>query len=146
MANIYIEYLKIWIYIEYNLRAKSELKRSEDRLKESLTGEYDFKSLVEQVKAGKLRLDVADYVSSDIRITEVSGKGKGVVANKAIKRGTLLVASKATVISYDHEIKSPVISTNFNMDKLSAIQNVSSLFYKLQHDPNLAKKVFCSVL
>ena len=127
-----------------NCRAKDELKRSEERLRESLTGEYDFKSLVEQVKAGKLRLDAADFVSSDIRITEVSGKGKGLVANKAIKRGTLLIACKAESIFYDSEIKDVLFSMNLytrQLELTSCIQNISNLLLKVQHDPYLSKKV-----
>lgn len=128
-----------------NFNAKEELMRSQARIKESETGEYDMKRVVDDVKTGKLRLDVADYVSSSIEIRELKGKGKGVVAKEAIKRGTLLVASKAASISYERELtKVKVMSVNFytnKMDKPAHNQNQCDLFYKLQHDPYLAKKV-----
>ena len=126
-----------------NHRAQKQLKRSEKRVREASTGEYDFKSLVEDVKEKKLRLDVADYVSSDIHITDVAN-GKGVVANRAIKRGQLLIASKASSIFYDSEAKCLLLSMNSYSKEIirpTQIYNTASLMHKVQHDPYLAKKV-----
>lgn len=127
-----------------NKRASEELERSEERLRESETGEYNIKRLLKESNAGKLRLDAAEYVSSLIRIGDVKGKGKGVIANKMIKRGALLIVSKAVSIAYESEIKFPIISTNMITKKVSTPvrnQNMLRIVYKLQHDPHLAKKV-----
>lgn len=128
-----------------NTRASDDLERSETRLRESNTGVYDIKRLIEdQVKKGELRLDVADYVSSSIKVADVPGKAKGVVASEKIKRGSLVVASKAASIAYESECSVKVISANFytkKMDQPSQNQNLSNVFFKLQHDPYLAKKV-----
>ena len=102
------------------------------------------KRIVEELKSGKLRLDVADYMSNSIKIEEVTGKGKGIVATEDIKRGTLIVASKAVSISYESELDVKVMSTNFYTEKADSPadnQNLFQLIYKLQHDPNLAKQV-----
>lgn len=127
-----------------NKKANDELKRTNERIKESQTGKYDMKRLTEETKAGKLRLDVADFMSKLIKIDEVEGKGKGVVAQEDIKRGTLIVASKAVSIAYDDEIETKIMSTNFYTEKgdiPASNQNLFQLVYKLQHDPHLAKQV-----
>lgn len=127
-----------------NERARQELERCEQRLKESSTGAFDVKRLIGEVKSGKSRLDVADYVSKSVKVADVAGKAKGLVASERIKRGTLVVASKAASIAYDSECNVKVMSVNFytkKMDQAAHNQNLRSVFYKLQHDPYLAKKV-----
>ena len=129
---------------EKNTKAIEDLKRCQDRLQETRTGVYDMKKLIGDVKAGLLRLDVADYVCKSIAVKEIPNKSKGIVAVEKIKRGTLLVASKAVSIAYDSECKFKVVSANFytkKMDQPSSNQNLVNLFYKLQHDPYLAEKV-----
>lgn len=136
-------YLKCLELNPENRRALKELQRSERRVREASTGEYDFKSLIEDVKNKKLRLDVADYVSNDIEIADVVN-GKGLVAKKTIKRGELLIASKASSIFFDLEANCGQMTMNIytkQMDKSSRIHNVDKLLHKVQHDPYLAKKV-----
>lgn len=62
-----------------------------------------------------------------------------------IKRGTLLVGSKAASIAYDSECHVKVFSINFytkKIDQASNNQNLANLFFKLQHDPYLAEQVY----
>lgn len=128
-----------------NKKAVEDLARCEERTRESRTGFYDMRRLISLVKEGVLRLDVADYVSDLIKIADIPNKSKGIVATERIKRGTLLVASKAASIAYDSECSTKVISVNFytkKMDQPSNNQNLVNLFHKLQHDPYLAKKVY----
>lgn len=138
------EYRKCLALNSDNQRAREELERSERRVRESETGEYDMKKLVEDVRAGKLRLDVADYVSKSIRIEEVSGKRNRLVASADIKRGELLCASKAISIAYEKECH---FDNNVhdlciqNVIQLVFDQSTTNLFFKMQHDPYLFKKV-----
>lgn len=76
--------------------ADAELKRANQRLQEARTGVYDFKSMLEQyLKKEVYHFDVADYESSKLKVTDIPNKSKGVVAVEDIKKGTLLVVSKA---------------------------------------------------
>lgn len=134
---------------EKNARAREDLARSEERMRESSTGVYDMKRIINEVKSGKMRLDVADYVASSVRVADVAGKSKGFVATEKIKRGTLVVASKAASIAYDSECKIKVMSPNFytkKMDQPAHNHNLSQVFFKLQHDPHLAKRVIIIIL
>lgn len=129
---------------EKNLQLINEIERCERRINEAKTGKYDIKSLIEQVKSGKRRLDVADYVSGDIEVGQVNKKSKGVFALRDIPRGTLLVGSKAASIAFESEHKVRVMTTNYctkRMDDFTQSQNMKNLFYKLHHDPYLAKEV-----
>lgn len=127
-----------------NERAREELGRSERRVRESETGDYDIKKLVGDVHAGKLRLDVADYMSKSIRIEEVSGKRNRLVASEDIKRGELLVASKAISIAYEKECHLEKAALDLDMPKFLQFvfdQSTCNLFFKMQHDPYLFQKV-----
>jgi tetratricopeptide (TPR) repeat protein len=79
------------------------LTRARVRLREQETGLFDVKSLSEAVVAAHTRksisiADASDYVGP-IEIVEIEGKGKGVIVTKNVKRGTLLMASKAIAVT-----------------------------------------------
>jgi TPR repeat protein len=85
--------------------AARELARSEARMRESQTGEYDIGKMATLANAAILKrtyisLDVADYVGP-IRIADTPGKGKGLIATRDIRRGTLILAEKAFAIGYE---------------------------------------------
>ena len=128
-----------------NNNAAKEVKRCEARIHESRTGEYDIKALVEQADAGVKRLDVGDYVSPDIEIQDIPNMGKGYVALKDIKRGTLLVASKAACASYDDGTRSiHICYINIYSQRYggaACLEKLGHVYFKIQHDPFFAKKV-----
>ena len=78
--------------------ARDYLNLVDKRLAEEKTGHYDIKHLLGESKRGVLRLDVADYQSSDISVVDIEGKGKGVKATQPIKRGTLIMVDKHLLI------------------------------------------------
>lgn len=78
--------------------AKKDLERALGRLTESRTGKYDLAKLVEESEVASdvgnpYVADVADYVGP-LQIADIPRKGKGYVASKDIKKGTLLMVHK----------------------------------------------------
>lgn len=122
-----------------------QVERSQKRVDESKTGKYDMKSLIGQLKLDVLSMDVADFVSGDIAVKNMGKKGKGVVALKDIKRGTLLVGSKATSIAFESQKSTSVSMTldfcSKRVNDASAAQNIKNLYFKLQNDPYMASEV-----
>lgn len=80
-----------------NVAAKEGLDAAKARLTESRTGNFDFVKLYEAAKRGVEDIDVADYVGP-IKVVDIPGKGKGIVASQDVKKGTLLIVSKAFAV------------------------------------------------
>ncbi|KAH7716356.1 hypothetical protein AAVH_16253 [Aphelenchoides avenae] len=80
--------------------AKEGLRAALARLTESRTGNFDFAKLYEFAEKGIKDIDVADYMGP-IEVSDIPGKGKGVVATTDVKKGTLLLVSKALAIVGD---------------------------------------------
>ena len=130
-----------------NKEARSGLARAEKRLQEERTGRYDIKHLLEEAATRNvLRMDVADYESSDIAIKHIdASKGLGVVATRPIARGTLIMASKAASIAYNSESNFTMISANFItklIDDTSHAINVIKTIHKVHNEPALAANVY----
>ncbi|GAA6020699.1 hypothetical protein JCM11491_000520 [Sporobolomyces phaffii] len=70
--------------------------RARSRLEGQLRANYDFPSLYRQARSGSnVELDVADYFARDaVGVCPVKGKGRGLVARRAVQRGELLVVCK----------------------------------------------------
>ena len=130
-----------------NKEADEELGRSKRRLNESVTGIYDMKDLIEKHKNGDLRFDVADYNSPDIKVVEVATNCKGVIAVNSIKKGTLLVVSKAVSIAYNKELNAKKFVLNINHftrrhDSQAQMQSFTNLIQKMQSNFKLAKQIY----
>lgn len=136
-----------------NKAAKAELERTKARLAESTNGTFDLKDmLAKSTTNDEAYLDVADYVNSElIRVEFISAeKGKGVLANKDIKKGSLLVVSKAFSFSYEDQEKIKqsnriVLSINLvkrSMDVQSQVNNLNDLVHRIQSNPFLAKDFY----
>ena len=134
---------------ERNSKAREGCEKCLERIRESQTGEYEMKKLINDVKEGKLRLDVADYLSSSIRIEEdVNSKGKVLMSIEDIKRGTLLTASKAVSIVYECECNMTEIPPELKAelaDRVLYDQSLSSLFFRLQNNPFISKQVIFGI-
>ncbi|KAH7716361.1 TPR domain protein [Aphelenchoides avenae] len=77
-----------------NEDAQNGILAALSRLAEAHTGNYDFGKLYEAALQGEMDVDVADYVGP-IEVVDIPGKGKGTVATQDVKKGTLLLVSKA---------------------------------------------------
>ncbi|KAH7704106.1 TPR domain protein [Aphelenchoides avenae] len=80
-----------------NEDAQDGLRVANARLNEARSGKYDFESLHMAAMTGETDVDVADYVGP-MEVVDIPGKGKGVVATQDVKKGTLLLVSKAFAI------------------------------------------------
>ncbi|KAL2610508.1 hypothetical protein R1flu_029081 [Riccia fluitans] len=78
-------------------------KRVELRIQENVHGKYDLFTMLKEAKAmATPYLDHADYVGP-VRVTEVEGKDRGMVATKNISAGTLIMCCKAYAVAFDQE-------------------------------------------
>ena len=94
--------------------------------------------MVENLKKGDIYMNVADYTSNDIKIVELEKNCKGVFAVKPIKKGTLLVVSKAISVSYENEkddLEIPSVMTCIE-------ENTAKIIIKMDNDPELAKQIY----
>ena len=122
---------------EQNKEATSELEKTNQRIHESTTGDYDLERLSNEVfervlKQETLNFDLADFKSSKISVVDIPNKSKGVIANEFIKKGTLLCASKALSAVFKY--------TKFGF--LEATDMFTDLVSKMQNDPYLSKQVY----
>uniref|UniRef100_A0A914Q547 SET domain-containing protein n=1 Tax=Panagrolaimus davidi TaxID=227884 RepID=A0A914Q547_9BILA len=99
-ADHFLEVLKEFPANEF---ASKELKRATSRLTEERNGKFDFKSIFVESKKEKAELDVADY-KGPIEIANIPGKGRGMIATKDIKEGTLLAVSKSFASAYEQDL------------------------------------------
>lgn len=132
-----------------NTEVEIEIKKTKERINESKTGNYNFQALYEQFfKRENLYMDIADYMSNKIMITDVKNKSKGVVATEFIKKGTLLMASKAAVavfhnkVDYRKKSQNTVFCCEGQFNSKNETENISSLVYKMQDDPELAGEIY----
>lgn len=84
------------------------------RIREAETGEYDLEGLFISSQKNP-HLDVADYTHPDLAIEGRKGRGRGVVASKSIRVGSLLMLAKPFASCYDDECKGDAISACLNL-------------------------------
>uniref|UniRef100_A0A915E796 SET domain-containing protein n=1 Tax=Ditylenchus dipsaci TaxID=166011 RepID=A0A915E796_9BILA len=113
-----------------NKQAISELNKANSRLAESQTGNYSLMEMYKRaVVENRLYLDVANY-QGPVKVGNVEGKSKGLLATRFIKQGTLLLASKAFAITY----KSDAVN--------SQAENVVKTKQVLKRNPQWAKELY----
>ena len=103
-------------------------------------GAYDFERLINGTDT-----DLVDYLSAKISIVNIPNKNKGVVANDFIRRGELLSISKPLSTNNDRDDKSYSIkffSATKKMLTKNQCQNVANIVYKMQFDPDYARKIY----
>uniref|UniRef100_A0A914CFG9 Tetratricopeptide repeat protein n=1 Tax=Acrobeloides nanus TaxID=290746 RepID=A0A914CFG9_9BILA len=110
--------------------AAEELTKSKTRLNESLTGQYDM---------------LTDY-TGPVEVTDIPGKGKGLVVTQDIKKGTLLFASKAYSMAHEKFMNYPK-SQGYNLFTDEVICNtqfglITETVQKLKRDPGSAKELY----
>ena len=120
-----------------NVEAMRELKKTNQRLLESSTGKFDLDKLTREMfkrveKREALNFDCADFKSSQITIVNIENKSKGVIANKFIKKGTLLCASKALSAVFKYTNDGALEDTDMFAD----------LMAKMSYDPYLRQQVY----
>ena len=132
-----------------NTEVEIEIKKTKERINESKTGNYNFQALYEQFfKRENLYMDIAEYKSDKTIVTDIKNKSKGVVATEFIKKGTLLLASKAasaifhTKVDYRKKSYNTVHCSLGSYNTKNESENISNLIYKMQDDPDLASQIY----
>lgn len=133
-----------------NKEAVTSVLRMKARLKESNTGEYDWKGMF---KIGtdfstKPRLDVGNFVGP-IEVVDLKSKGggRGIRATRDIKVGELLAVEKAFWSEYPplKGKEAQVMALNFatmKADKASQVGLASSVAAKLMENPQLLEQLY----
>lgn len=127
-----------------NKEAEIELKRSKERINESQTGVYDFEKLVENIRNGIKEMDVSEFKSNDIEVASLKDGYKGVIAKRPLKKGTLLVVSKAIGASHsdNSEFYFNVEINNQKYRQGNGPQHSIKIIKTIQGNPELAKEVY----
>jgi hypothetical protein len=143
------EYFETCVKInKQNEEAQIELAKSNERIFESKTGNYDFEKIMTQYLKENRLFDVADFKSDCIAVANIPKKSKGVIATENIKKGTLLVVSKAISAVFHSDInKNENLCTKINLvskrsDFNDGSQNFVNTVYSMQSDPELAKQIY----
>lgn len=130
-----------------NKEAQAALKRAGERMVEAETGKVDLARLVAEYRRGLLEMDVADFHSPLVQVTELAEDYKGVVATAPIPKATLLVVSKAAAVVFDKQLDKSQNQRVFNHYKMrfdsdANVANVSKLIQAMQGNPDLASQVY----
>ena len=132
-----------------NTEAEAEIKKTTERINESKTGVYNFKAMYQEIFSNNnFYMDIADYRSNKIEVTDILNKSKGVVATDFIKKGTLITACKAASAIFFNKTDYRRASYNtvhcsegiYNTKNES--ENISNIVYKMQDDPDLANQIY----
>lgn len=130
--------------------AIASVKRMKARLKETNTGEYDWKSMFRMGSdfSTKPRLDVGNFVGP-IKVVNLKSKGggRGIVATRDIKVGEVLVVEKAFWSEYPavKGREAQVMALNFatmKADRGSQVGLASSVAAKLMENPQLLDNLY----
>jgi len=133
-----------------NKEAQVEIDRTLKRINESKTGNDNFSGLYEQfLKRDELHMDVADFMSEKIAITDIENKAKGVVACEFIEKGTLLIVSKAESAVFHNKSDCSKLKGYSKVDYYESsftgreeMEMITNLAYKMQDNPELAQKMY----
>ena len=132
-----------------NKEAQALLREIMSRIKEKQTGNYNFLEIyLKYINENNYNLDIADYHNQDLLLLQENpSKGRHILAQNNIARGTLLIVSKAFSFGIwnEKENKIPIYSTNLvknTIDTPSQYENVTNLFKKVHGNPFLAKEVY----
>lgn len=86
--------------------AQRELDRIGERIREQLTGNFDFAKMSGSVSKKHNRLDHADFLSN-IEIRDAGSHGNGLFASRNIGAGELILCEKACCVAFDSDRARP---------------------------------------
>uniref|UniRef100_A0AC35F0H7 SET domain-containing protein n=1 Tax=Panagrolaimus sp. PS1159 TaxID=55785 RepID=A0AC35F0H7_9BILA len=140
-ANHFVEVMKEF---PMNKLASEQFKHATVRLSEQRNGKFDFKSMLLESKKEKAAIDVSDY-TGPIKIANIPGKGRGIIATEDIKEGTLLAVSKAFASGYSQDFP-PIL---FAIDLIrkeggnaAQMLQIVRVMQNLQNNPQRAAEVY----
>uniref|UniRef100_A0A914DRS6 Uncharacterized protein n=1 Tax=Acrobeloides nanus TaxID=290746 RepID=A0A914DRS6_9BILA len=122
-----------------------ELAKVKSRLHEATTGKYDLRKIYKKPRQKMQFFDVADY-TGPVKVADIPGKGKGLVVTEDVKKGTLLLVSKAYALSYDKN-EDKTLCVGFNMMTKTCVSTtqvhvIIETIQKLKKNPQTAKELY----
>lgn len=126
-----------------NSNATKELIKAEARFNEATTGQYDLGKMFEERLRNVQLFDVADY-TGPVEISEVPGKEKGLIATKDVKKGTLLLSSKAYTMAFK-DPENFLLGLNMITNKWDSSTHILATIetiQKLKKNPQTAKELY----
>lgn len=122
--------------------AKDGLDRVASRIKEAKTGNYAWETLFSASQTNPA-LDIADWVLPDLRVEDRKGRGRSIIASKAIKAGSLLMMQKplASCTYSDVLDGRDMACANLhseNLEGTSQAHLTQMIALRLMEDPSLA--------
>lgn len=130
-----------------NAEVEEVTRRTQERLAEQQLGRYKMTSILKEARSiHPPHLEHANYVRA-VRVIEIPGKGRGLVATEDIPRGTLLLCSKAYAAVFLEELGVPQIQLSLDLSKrevssLSSSHIVTKIAHKLQQEPWTAAELY----
>lgn len=127
------------------VEAEYEIKIIRDRLKEEQHGIYDWNAMVHEAnKSSTPRLNHATYIGP-VRVANISNeRGRGLILTKDVRKGELLLCSKAFEACYPSEAE-PVTYINMETKRDDAPTQgmlTRKILHKLINNPSLVKSFF----
>ena len=146
------EYDQAWVKMQLYARvtanreeAENELKSVRDRLNETQSGTYDWNIMIAEAKKSSTpRVDHASYIGP-VRIANISNeRGRGLVLTHDVRKGELLLCSKAFQVCYPTEAG---LVTYINMETKLSDKGAQGMLaqktvQRLMNNPSLARSFF----
>lgn len=121
----------------------AELARTEQRIVEERTGEFDFAATAQSAAASHRRLDHATF-TNNTRIGSAGKRGRGLFATKDINHGSLVMIEKAFCAVFGDEIdKTHACLININTDRIeygTHAERHYAIIDKMRRNPKQASK------
>ncbi|KAI2607178.1 uncharacterized protein GGS25DRAFT_321472 [Hypoxylon fragiforme] len=125
-----------------------ELSRTEARIAEAATGNYDFEAIDKSIKVGHTRVDAADFIANT-KLKDPRGQPRrGLVATKDIQMGEIILCEKAFCAAFSHDgpaqaHNNTVYNDNTKQSWVGAYARiVPMVIQKIMHNTCIAKPVF----
>ncbi|KAK4048665.1 hypothetical protein OIV83_004635 [Microbotryomycetes sp. JL201] len=92
-------------------------------------GTFDWPALWQSAQRGGDGLrDISEYVDSSVTVQQVSGKGRGLVAANAIKRGNLLLVQKPLALgTRQADRKNLIVGANLNTESVDGYPSIDAI-------------------
>lgn len=121
----------------------AHLDRTEKRLKEQNTGEYDFKAMSNSATKDHTILDHASFLSNT-KIASAGGRGRGLFATKNVAPGDVIMVEKAFCATFERDVpeEKPAIvdvkDGEMSLEKQAA--RIYGTIDKIIHNPKQARQ------
>lgn len=128
-----------------NVQALKEIEKAKDREDDELNCGFDLNGIAMYYRTNTKRHDRGDYQLPCIKIIDIPNKGKGLITTKSIKKGELIVSSKAISIVYNDECNFNDMNINRLLGETEmgvVVANKLSLLHKVKNDPFYSKRVY----